>query len=177
MELNAFLAVVRSSTQHQRFYHFTDKKNLDSIRKHGLLSTAELKRRNLFLGVTPGGDANSQASDHATGTDQYVCLCFTNNHPMCHIAQNDGRNLDPVYLQIDPEIIRAAGVMITNAPSNQAGVQRVGAVTALDGLNLQVIYTWMNWKDPEIHARLMVAEKYEILVPQQVALKYILHGL
>ena len=90
MDLGAFLKTVGASTQHKRFYHFTDKKNLDLIRKHGLLSTSELKRRNLFTGVTPGGDANSQASDYATGTDQYVCLCFTNNHPMCHVAQNDG---------------------------------------------------------------------------------------
>ena len=96
---------------------------------------------------------------------------------MCHIAQNDERKLDPVYLQIDPEIIRDAGVMITNAPSNQNGVRKIAAATALDNLDLDVIYNWMQWKDPSILARLKVAEKYEILVPQQVVLKYVIGGL
>jgi hypothetical protein len=177
MDLGTFLQKVQASAQHKRFYHFTDKKNLDSIRKHGVLCTAELRRQGIFKAVTPGGDANSQASDRASGTDQFVCLCFTSNHPMCHIAQNDERKLDPVYLQIDPEIIRDAGVMITNAPSNQNGVQKIAAATALDNLDLDVIYNWMQWNDPPILARLKVAEKYEILVPQQVALKYLVGGL
>jgi hypothetical protein len=177
MDLNAFLRMVGASPQHQRFYHFTDKRNLDSIRKHGLLSTAELKRRKIFEGVKAGGDANSQASDQQTGTDRHVCLCFTDNHPMCHIARNDGRKLDPVYLQINPEVIKAAGVMITNAASNQEGVQKIAAAAALDDLDLEVIYKWMNWKEPEIHARLKTARKYEILVPETVLLQDIVHGL
>jgi len=45
MELEQFLAErVRISGQHRRFYHFTDRKNLDSIRTRGLLSTRELRR-------------------------------------------------------------------------------------------------------------------------------------
>jgi hypothetical protein len=177
MDLKDFLKRISASTQHQRFYHFTDRRNLESIRKHGLLSTAELKRRDLFGSVVPGGDANSQASDHASGTSHYVCLCFTQNHPMCHVARNDDRKLDPVYLQIEPGIIQAPGVMITNAPSNQNGIQKVPAVRALDILDLDVIYTRMDWKDPAIRARLLIAEKYEILVPREVAREYILHGL
>lgn len=177
MDLDSFLKVVRSSTQHQRFYHFTDRKNLASIRTHGLLSTAELKRKNLFRPVVPGGDANSQANDHAKGTDKFVCLCFTNSHPMCYVAQNDGRKLDPVYLQINPDIIKTDGVMVTNAPSNQSSVERIAVATALDALDLEVLYTRMNWQDATINERLRIAEKYEILVPKRVALKYILHGL
>jgi hypothetical protein len=141
------------------------------------LCTAELKRQGLFDKVAAGGDANSQASDHASGTDEYVCLCFTSNHPMCHVAVNEGRIVDPIYLQIDPEIIKVNGVMITSAPSNQKGVERIVAAEALDGLDLDVLYTWMEWKQPEIHARLSVAEKYEILVPKEVPIKYILQGL
>jgi hypothetical protein len=177
MAFEDFLARVNKSTQHQTFYHFTDKKNLDSIRKHGLLCTAELRRQGLFKEVIPGGDANSQTSDRETGTDKYVCLCFTSNHPMCHIATKENRISDPVYLRIDPSIIAVDGVMITNAPSNQKGVERVSANKGLDELDLDVIYTWMKWADPEIRARLSVAEKYEILVPKAVVLKYIVHGL
>jgi hypothetical protein len=118
MDLDKFLATVRGSQLQQRFFHFTDKRNRESIGKHGLLSTAELRRRKLFDGVKAGGDAISQASDHAKGTDEFVCLCFTDSHPMGYVAQNDERKLDPVYLQIDPEVVKAEGVMITNAPSS-----------------------------------------------------------
>ena len=54
MDLDKFLAMVRASQLQRQFFHFTDKKNLNSIRQHGLLSTAELRRRGLFDAVKPG---------------------------------------------------------------------------------------------------------------------------
>jgi hypothetical protein len=52
MELDEFLRTVRASKQFNYFYHFTDKKNLDSIRARGLLSTRELRRLGLLKTVT-----------------------------------------------------------------------------------------------------------------------------
>ena len=102
MNLDTFLTTTLGiSTQHRRFYHFTDRKNLPLIRQHGLLSTQELKRRDLFANIKTGGDSISLQSDAAKGTDAYVCLCFTRSHPMAHVAMNDERKLDPVYLEID----------------------------------------------------------------------------
>jgi len=118
MDLEKFVTkIVRLSTQHKRFYHFTDKKNLPLIREHGLLSTGELKSRELFEDVVTGGNANSLESDRQKGTDQFVCLCFTDNHPMEYVARRD-RKLDPTYLEIDPDVIKLPGVMLTNAASN-----------------------------------------------------------
>jgi hypothetical protein len=177
MDIDVFLTnTVGKSTQHKRFYHFTDRKNLDSIRSHGLLCTRSLRAKKLFDGTITGGDANSLESDAAKGTDKYVCLCFTDSHPMAFIARTE-RNLDPVYLQVDPQVLKLPGVMITDAPSNQNGVERIPAAKALDSLDLEVLYTRMVWSVPEINARLRVAEKYEILVPRGLATKYILAGL
>lgn len=117
------------------------------------------------------------ASDTAKGTDAYVCLCFTRNHPMSHIAMNDERKLDPVYLEIDPRVIKLPKVMITNAPSNQNGVERVDVATALDGLDLEVIYKRTDWSDATVQARLQAAEKYEILIPGSLDKQYIIGGL
>ena|SRR6266403_4437530 len=126
MDLDQFLAeTLGKSTQHQEFYHFTDKKNLPLIREHGLLSTGELRRRGLLPSVKTGGDANSLNSDNSKGTDAYVCLCLTRSHPMAHVAMTDERKLDPVYLEIDPQVIKLPNVMITDAPSNQTGILRV----------------------------------------------------
>jgi hypothetical protein len=70
MKLDNFLSMIRASNQFNHFYHFTDKKNLDSIRKRGLLSTSELRRRDIFKNVVPGGDEASLASDARNGVDQ-----------------------------------------------------------------------------------------------------------
>jgi ssDNA thymidine ADP-ribosyltransferase, DarT len=176
MELDAFLTTVRASKQFNHFYHFTDKKNLESIRARGLLCTSELRKLDILKDVVTGGDAASLASDAQNGVDQYVCLCFTKNHPMCHVAS--GRGVDPVYLSINPDVIKEKGVMITDAPSNQAGVVPQPASVALDNLHLDTIYQWIDWKlHPEAYDRRIIAEKYEILVPKQIAVAYMVEGL
>jgi ssDNA thymidine ADP-ribosyltransferase, DarT len=176
MELDAFLTKVRASTQFNYFYHFTDKKNLDSVRERGLLCTKELRRLDIFKTVVPGGDATSQASDTKNGTDKYVCLCFTNTHPMCHIASQ--RGIDPTWLSINPDVIKAMGVKIADAPSNQNGVVPQDPSAALDNLHLDAIYNFIDWgENPEAHAQRIIAEKYEILVPKQVVVDYIVKGL
>jgi hypothetical protein len=178
MDLDKFLAeILAKSPQHQKFYHFTDRKNLPQIRQIGLLSTSELRRHGLLANVKTGGDANSLQSDSAKGTDAYVCLCFTRSHPMAHVAMNDERKLDPVYLEINPGVIKLPNVMITNAPSNQSGVQRVAAASALAGLDLEIIYARADWSDSVIQARLQATEKYEILIPGSLAKQYIIAGL
>ena len=178
MDLQRFLSDrVSKSTQHRQFYHFTDKRNLESIRKHGLLCASELRVRGIFKDVVTGGDQNSLATDTAKGTDKYVCLCFTRGHPMAHVAQRDERALELVLLEINPEVIKIPNVMITNAASNQTGIVRQAAADALDDLDLDVIYNWMKWADPAVNARLQIADKYEILVPNCVPVEYIIRGL
>ena len=90
---------------------------------------------------------------------------------------NDERKLDPIYLEIDPQVLKLPDVMITSAPSNQIGVARVAAAEALDGLDLEVIYKWTEWSTAEIKERLKTAEKYEILIPGSLAKRYIVGGL
>jgi hypothetical protein len=177
MEIADFLTYVAASTQHKRFYHFTDRRNLDSIRAHGLLCTAELRRLGMLPNVVTGGDANSRASDTRNGVDKYVCLCFTTGHPMRHVAANDERKLDPVWLQIDPAVITLPGVMVTNAPSNQNGVVPHAANTGLGVLDLEIIYKWTDWTNPVFKARIAIADKYEVLVPGSVPIGRILGGL
>ena len=179
MDLDVFLTKVRASALFNYFYHFTDKNNLNSVRERGLLCTKELRRLGIFKRVVPGGDAASQASDTKNGTDQFVCLCFTNTHPMCHVASHrDVDPIDPTWLSINPEIIKAKGVLITDAPSNQSGVVPQNPSAALDNLHLDAIYNFIDWgKHPEAYAQRIIAEKYEILVPTQVVVDYIVRGL
>jgi hypothetical protein len=175
MDLDVFLKTVRESTQINYLCHFTDKKNLPSIRERGLLSARELRRLDIIGTVVTGGDATSLATDIQKGNDQYVCLCFTKAHPMCYVVRQ--RGVDAVWLSINPDVIKLPGVMVTDAPSNQNGVVPQGASTALDNLHLDAIYQRTDWSVPEVYARRIVAEKYEILVPKQIVVGYIVGGL
>jgi hypothetical protein len=71
-------------------YHFTDARNIPLIWElDGLWSTAKL--REMGVDFHAGGNQHSLNADQMFGMDQYVHLCFTKEHPMAHIAKNDGR--------------------------------------------------------------------------------------
>ncbi len=153
-------------------YHFTDSRNLDSIRKFGgLYSTAQLRKRGID-GHVPGGNQWSLDADQGCGMDQYVHLCFRNNHPMQHIAKSEGRIEKTRWLLVRSEILSLKGVLFCPGVSNKAGMTTHPMDEAADMIDYEVLYTNTNWNDPEIQARLRAAELCEILVPDFVPFKY-----
>ena len=86
------------------FYHFTDVRNLPSIRNHGILSMRAMRQMG-SLPTAPGGNAWSQDADIGSGMDGYVHLCFFDEHPMEWLAKQDGRIERSVFLEISPEIL------------------------------------------------------------------------
>jgi hypothetical protein len=155
------------------FYHFTDRRNVSSIREHGgLYSLAALRRMGVAI-PAPGGNDWSQDADELKGLDQYVHLCFRPNHPMEYVARKDGRIGDSVYLQIHPDILRAGEVMFTADVSNKSGVEVISLAEALGIIDFKVLYTRTDWTDSEVQQRLRQAEKYELLVLDHVPMKLI----
>jgi hypothetical protein len=148
------------------FYHFTDERNLCSIREHGLLSMRELRQR----GISPvaGGNQWSLDADLRAGMDAYVHLCFLRQHPMEWSARQDGRIERSRFLRVEPEVLTLPGVMITDQVSNKSGVLPKPADDMIPGLDFKVMYTRTDWKDPAIQARRQRAKLYEILVPTTV---------
>ncbi len=92
---------------------------------------------------------------------------------MEYIARQEGRIADSVYLQVHPDILRIEGVMFTADVSNKSGVEVISLAAALEVIDFTVLYTRTDWTDPEIQQRLRQAEKYELLVPDHVPMKYI----
>ena len=64
--------------------------------------------------------------------------------------------------------------MMTGGVSNKSGIVPEAPDEVLENLDLEVIYRRTNWKDASVMERLKAAEKFEILVPDQVPLEYIL---
>jgi len=156
-----------------RLFHFTDRRNLGSIREHGLLSWRGLQERGISP-AAPGGNEWSHDADELWGLDRYVHLCFFNEHPMEYRARQDGRIEHSVFLKIQPEVLRIPGVLFSADVSNKSGVPILDMSAAAEALDLDVVYQRLDWRDPSIQARRQVAKKYEVLVPDHVPLHLIL---
>lgn len=154
-------------------YHFTDRRNLDSIREHGGLYPYSLHTANGIAAAAPGGNDWSHDADRASGVDGDVHLCFRNNHPMEYVARQDERIADTIYLQVSAVVLQWPGVRFTGDVSNKSGVSAIPIADAQAVLDFEVLYTRTDWGDPAIQSRLKQAEKCEVLVPHVIPLELI----
>src|SRR5215510_5446873 len=82
-------------------FHFTDTRNLPSIKDlGGLYSRDELKKMGRG-GYYTGGNQWSLDADEMFGMEKYVHLCLRTNHHLEHIATQDGRIEKTAWLFID----------------------------------------------------------------------------
>lgn len=154
-------------------YHFTDRRNLASIRESGgLYALAKLQEMGVEV-EAPGGDDWSHNADAMKGVDAYVHLCLRGKHPMEYVARKEGRIVESVFLRIDPAVLEVEGVMCTDDVSNKSGVELYPIDDAEKRIDLEVLCTYQDWKDPQIKQRLRQAEKCEILVPDVVPIDLI----
>jgi hypothetical protein len=154
-------------------YHFTDRRNLPLIKElGGLYPVATLREKNIEV-PAPGGNVWSQEADGMKGMDRYVHLCFRASHPMEHVARQEGRIGDTIFLEIHPDVLLWEGVKFTADVSNKSGVEVYSIEEARDMIDYQVLYTRTDWTDPAIKTRLQQAGKCEILVPTKIPLELI----
>lgn len=83
------------------FYHFTDERNLSSIRKGGLLSWYYCQNHGVDI-PNQGGDEMSKSLDARYMLQDYVRLSFCRSHPMAYRLQQKGSKL--VLLKIKKEV-------------------------------------------------------------------------
>ena len=101
-------------------YHFTNRSNLDSIHKQGLVSWSRLKEDEIKS--TCGGDQTSRKLDLKRGLEDYVRLSFNRAHPMMFVCKSSGRVPDPVILQVPVEVVTQPGTLFSdrNATATEA---------------------------------------------------------
>ena len=168
MNLKQLIEKIKQSAQHKYLYHFTDEANFPSISSRGLLSKEQMRKEGWWPPDAAGGNPLSWELDTLRGLDPYVSLCMTRNHGMKYLAQRDGRLPNPRYLAIDPEVLEIEGVKIAFGVANSTGVAILPIAEGIDRLDIEVLYSWTDWSNPEIQNRLRAAEKFEILVPNEV---------
>jgi len=155
-------------------YHFTDSRNLPSIKESGgLYSTAALHKRGID-DFRPSGNDQSLTSDRRFGMDKYVHLCFIGEHPLEYLARKDGRIEKPVWLKIDPSIMDGEDVLFCPGVANKANMPTVPIMDAAHLIDFEVLYNYkgMDWKDQDIKKRRLIAKKCEVLIPGFIPFKY-----
>ena len=79
----------------------------------------------------------------------------------------------PRYLGITTEVLRIPGVRLAFGVANANDTAILDLPNAIDQMDLEVLYSRTDWRDPQINARLKAAEKMELLVPHHVPVQLI----
>jgi hypothetical protein len=155
----------------EKLYHFTDIANLDSIRKHEGLYSWHYSQKNNIKIDRPGGNQLSRNLDTAKGLQNYVRTSFVKHHPMMYSAQKEGRILNPIILEIDPEIMFFDNTLF--APKNAAknGTIASGSIEMLKSINFEILKR--NYFD--LDSAQKPYYQAEVLTLQSIPIKYILN--
>lgn len=105
-------------------YHFTDRRNIQSIKRHGLLSWPLIYRYNIPAVLS--SNELSRRLDKNKGLEEYVRLALQPNHRMLNYILRTGRIQSHIWLKIDDSILNDSGVLYsdTNAASGRARINR-----------------------------------------------------
>ena len=103
-----------------RLYHFTDPRNIESIKRFGLMSWQQLVQRG--INHYPGSNDDSRRLDARKSLENYVRLCLFPKHSMAELAVQHKRIDSFVWLSIDDRVIRLATSLFSdqNATANAA---------------------------------------------------------
>lgn len=124
------------------FYHFTERSNLDNIKKGGGLFSWNFLKKNNIDSIF-GGNELSHQLDRRLGLEDYVRLSFCEKHPMMFVAVNEGRIQDPVILEIDIEVAFLKGTLFSDMNANKTGHKRGGGIEDLKNVKFDVVKKYM----------------------------------
>ncbi|WP_321425989.1 DarT ssDNA thymidine ADP-ribosyltransferase family protein [uncultured Bacteroides sp.] len=104
-----------------RLYHFTDKANVDSIRKNGILSNENLEKKGIRAKYASGND--SRCIDKEMGLGNFLRLSFAKCHPMMYTSMT-AYGLNPAIIEINPFVALMPDVFFSdrNALHNGANI-------------------------------------------------------
>ena len=87
-------------------YHFTDSRNIPSIKIHGgLLSWYYCHTHGITI-PCQGGDDDSMGLDKKYGLEDYVRLSFCDDHPMAYRLRQSGSNIVILKINVDVALLK-----------------------------------------------------------------------
>ena len=123
-----------SSNNIRYLYHFTDRRNLDSIRRHGgLYSWNYCDTHNIDIPYA-GGDSTSRSLDCRYDLEDYVRLSFCNDHPMTYRLTQNGYDL--VLLKIKVEVAELEATLFSDMNATDNNCRYGGTLADLQRVDL-----------------------------------------
>lgn len=118
-------------------YHFTDRKNIKSIKeKRGLLSWDYLHKNNIKI-VNQGGTNESMQLDLRYGLEDYVRLSFCQDHPMKHRLIVEGADI--ILLRISLDVVTFADTLFSNMNATDSSHIHGGGLADLNKVNFSAV--------------------------------------
>ena len=150
-------------------YHFTDIRNITSIKKHGgLLSWHYCKTHNIII-PSPGGNEGSRNLDKRYKLEDYVRLSFCTDHPMQYRLELDGCMM--VLLKIKIDVAWFKDTQFSDKNATDSSHKHGGNLDDLRGVNFAATQrTYISRNDPaafklhqaEVMVRTFIPKEYII---------------
>jgi hypothetical protein len=168
---------IQATLKHYRIksiWHFTDISNIQSIEKHGILSLRNLINSRIDVACYWANEL-SHSLDISKGLDLFVHLSFIKEHPMQYVKTKNGDIPNPVWLEIDANVLFKNKSIFSDSVANKNETRIYGNIDDLAKyIDLDVLWSRTNWKDPKIQQRRKDAKYREIMIKNQIEIKDIL---
>jgi hypothetical protein len=120
-------------------YHFTDIANIDYIKRYGGLFSWQYLRKTGIEVPYEGGGVLSKDLDKRYGLQDFVRVCFTENHPMMYVARNEGRIPNPVILKINTGVCEFQNTKFANMNATRNGHSCGNSIEDLQRIKFDVV--------------------------------------
>lgn len=158
--------------QIKKFYHFTDRSNIESIIKNGgLYSWGDCLKRGIYV-AHPGGSELSHELDSQQNLAEYVRISICKRHPMMYYAMNEGRIVNPVILEIDTDILFLEGNVFSDKNAVRADANKGISFSYFESMHFQTALRNTQFEVDEDEKDYYQAE---ILVKNYIPLHYIIN--
>ncbi len=148
-------------------YHFTDRRNLPSIRAHGLLSLRTCERRGLIIPI-PGGDQTTQDSDRVFGRDRYVHLCIPRFHRREYKLTQEG-NFRSCWVEVSPDVLWTSGVKFRSRTADRTDAVLIDAAAAASEIPWRLLLAFKKEQSSkETWLQFLAASMAEVLIPDAI---------
>lgn len=148
------------------FWHFTDRSNIESILRYGILSLNHIVNKDIQVSQYGASDS-SHRQDIRKGLHKFVHLSFLKDHPMYHIAKRETRIINPVWIEIDLSVTIDNPTLYSNMLANTYNA----SIFNSDKLDEMIDFeTMVHGK--HFHTR-KEARKAEVMVHGQINTSYI----
>lgn len=118
-------------------YHFTDRRNIPSIKRHGgLLSWYYCLTHNIVI-PNPGGTEISRRLDERYDLEDYVRLSFCSDHPMAYGLKISGAEV--VVLQIIADVALLKDTMFSDINATDSRHHHGGTLADLNRVDFEAV--------------------------------------